>query len=178
MKRRSGWSLAEAVTGILLIALGVLTWCYPGNMLAWITVLYGVLAVWMGVGDILLFIRWERYTGFAPILSLISGILSVMCGIMLIVYPDTGRWALSALVPVWFMAHCIAQLCRLDVIRLWRGRSYSIFALVVNSFGLAMGVLMLDPVVSSWTLQLLGYMAAVYLILLGIESLVMAFGDR
>ena len=89
MKRRSGWSLAEAVTGVLLIALGVLTWCYPGNMLAWITVLYGVLAVWMGVGDILLFIRWERYTGFAPILSLISGILSVMCGIMLIVYPDT-----------------------------------------------------------------------------------------
>ena len=61
------------------------------------------LAVIMGIGDILLYIRMERFIGFGPVISLISGIVSVMAGIMLVVYPGAGVMVLS--VPVSYLVH-------------------------------------------------------------------------
>lgn len=66
----------------------------------------------MGIVDILLYVRVERFTGFGPIVSLISGALSVMTGVMLLVYPNAGKWVMSLLFPLWFLAHCIGRLVR------------------------------------------------------------------
>ena len=39
---------------------------------------------------IIMYIQVERYTGFGPYLSLIPGILSVMSGVMLLIYSGAG----------------------------------------------------------------------------------------
>ena len=123
MKRHSGFGWLELVIGILLIGLGILTFAKPELVLTSLVFLYGISAVVMGIGDIILYIQMERYTGFGPMLSLVSGILSVMAGVMLVVYPRTGVLVLTVLFPIWFIAHCISRLAHLNRIRFVAGHS-------------------------------------------------------
>ena len=90
----------------------------------------------MGIGDILLYIRMERFIGFGPVISLISGIVSVMAGIMLVVYPGAGVMVLSVLFPIWFIAHCISRLSHAGTIRLFSGNGMYYTTLILNGVGL------------------------------------------
>lgn len=173
MRKRSGFGWLELVIGVLLILLGVLAFVKPDLALTSLIFAYGAAAVIMGIADIVLYIRVERFTGFGPILSLISGILSVMSGIMLLVYPRTGVLVLTVLFPIWFIAHCISRLAHLGHIRFVAGNGIYYFTLIVNIIGLILGFLMIfNPF---FTLTTIRYFASVYLILLGIDSVVMAF---
>ena len=84
MKKASGFVWMEFAVGVLLILLGLFTFLRPGSLLTGIVAVYGLIAVITGVEDILIYIKLEKYTGFGPLVSLISGILSVMCGCMLL----------------------------------------------------------------------------------------------
>ena len=149
MRRRSGFGWLELIIGILLILIGIFTLLRPGSVFSGLLFLFGIIAVIMGIADILLYIEVERYTGFGPVVSLISGILSVMAGIMLLVYPGAGVMVLSLLFPIWFIAHCISRLAHLGVIRLLSGAGEYYFTLVVNIIGLILGFLMiLRPMLS------------------------------
>lgn len=173
MKRRSGFGWLELIDGILLIALGCYTFACPDRALTGFIVAYGIFAIAMGVADILLYIRVERYHGFGPVVSLISGALSVMAGVMLLVYPNAGKWVLSLLFPLWFIAHCISRLAGLNAVSFFAGRAAYWFTLILNILGLILGAMMLfDPWVSLLSLQ---YIVAVYLVLLGADCILLAF---
>ena len=104
---------------------------------------------------------------------MIAGILSVMAGIMLLVYPGAGTLALTLLFPIWFIAHCISRLTHLHHIRLIAGNGIYVFTLVINIIGLFLGFMMiLEPF---FTLTTIRYFASFYLVLLGIEGVLMAF---
>lgn len=172
MKRRSGFGRLELAIGIVLIGLGILAFVNPDLALTGLVSAYGIAAVVMGVADIILFIEVERYTGFGPILALISGVLSVMTGLMLVVYPTTGALVLTFLFPIWFIAHVISRLAHLGHIRLVAGDGVYYFTLVVNLIGLFLGILMvIHPL---FTLSTLRCFASAYLILLGVDSVTMA----
>lgn len=172
MRRRSGFGWLELLIGVLLIVLGVLAFARPDATLTGMVYAYGVAAIVMGVADIILYIQVEKYTGLGPILSLISGILSVMSGIMLLVYPGAGMVVLTVLFPVWFIAHCISRLVHIGHIRYIAGKGIYYFSLIVNVIGLILGFMMfLRPL---FTLTAISYLAGVYLILLGIDAIVMA----
>lgn len=175
MKGRSGFGWLELIEGILLLLLGCYTLIKPDRALNSFVVVYGLLAIVMGIADIVLYVRAERYVGFGPILALISGTLSVMAGIMLLVYPHAGQMVMSLLFPLWFIAHCISRLANLNHIRFFSGDVPYYFTLVLNIIGLILGTLML---VNPWfTLFSLRYIIGFYLILLGINSVVLAFSN-
>ena len=133
---------------------------------------YGIAAIITGVSDIILYVQAERYTGFGPVISLISGILSVMSGIMLLVYPGAGAIVLTLLFQIWFIAHCISRLAHLHHIRLIAGNGMYTFTLVINIIGLILGFMMLfSPM---FTLTTLRYFVSGYLIFLGIDSILLA----
>ena len=172
MRRRSGFGWLELVVGIVWILLGILVFVRPGLALTGMVFVYGIAAVVMGVMDIIRFIEVERYTGIGPILSLISGVLSVMTGLMLVVYPITGALVLTLLFPIWFIAHGISRLAHLGYIRFVAGNGVYCFTLIVNIIGLCLGILMLfHPL---FTLTAIRYFASAYLILLGIDGVVVA----
>ena len=173
MRRRSGFGWLEFVIGILLILLGILAFAKPDLALASLIFAYGIAAIIMGVADIILYIQVERYTGFGPILSLISGILSVMSGVMLLMYPQAGVLVLTILFPIWFIAHCISRLAHLSHIRFVAGDGIYYFVLIVNIIGLILGIMMFFRPL--FTLTTLRWFASIYLVLLGIDSMVMAF---
>lgn len=177
MKKYSGFAWMELVVGVLLILLGVFTFLRPGSLLTGIVAVYGLIAVITGVHDILSYIRLEKYTGFASFVSLISGVLSVMCGCMLLLYPGAGKWVLSLLFPIWFMAHCISRLAHVYIIHMTGRKFFYWFSLTVNIAGLALGILMVfNPVLTFMTMRFMGYVAAVYLILLGVDSIASVSG--
>mgnify|MGYP000332121180 CR=1 FL=1 len=103
---------------------------------------YGIAGVIVGVADILRYIRVERFTGFGPLLSLISGVLSVMAGVVILVNPGVGIAVFSLLFSVWFIAHCISRLAGLSRVRLVAGRGMYCFALALNLIGLVAGILL------------------------------------
>lgn len=172
MTRRSGFGWLQLAIGIALIVLGVLALANPDLALNGMVIAYGIAAVVMGVADILLYIRMERYTGLGPILALISGILSVMSGVMLMLYPRAGVLVLTVLFPIWFIAHCVSRLMHVNHIRYVAGDGVFSFALVVNIVGLILGFLMLlSP---HTTLSTLRWFAGIYLVLLGVDGVVTA----
>ncbi len=179
MKKRTDFGWNELIVGLLLIILGIFTFVRPESTLTGAVVIYGIIAIVMGIEDIVVYVRLARFTGFGPMLSLISGILSVMCGIMLLANPNVGKWALTILLPIWFIAHCISGLTHTNFVRLIGNRFYYYFALILNILGLILGFLMLlSPVLSFLTIRAISYMIAVYLILFGAESVIAAFARR
>lgn len=169
--RRVNWW--ELIAGIVMIALGIVSLARPSLAVTGLVYAYGAAGVIVGVTDILRYIRVERYTGFGPMVSLIAGVLSVMAGVVILVNPRVGMAVFSLLFALWFITHCVSRLASLSRVRLVAGRGAYYAALVLNIIGLVLGaVLVVLPAASVLTL---GYLAAVYLIVLGAESLVMAF---
>lgn len=175
MKRRSGLYWIELIIGILLVLFGIYTWLRPGQSLNWIVMLYGLFAVIMGISDIVFYIRAERLTGFGPIISLITGVFSIMAGIMLLIHPGAGKWVMVLLLPIWFIAHCISRLSRLHEIRFIQGNFYYYFTLIVNIIGIVLGCMMI--IWPSILLFSTSYIIGTYLILLGIDNIVAAFHE-
>ncbi len=162
----------ELILGILLILLGIYTFVNPSSALTGVTVIYGILALVTGIVDIVYYIKLEQRTGFGPVFSLVGGILSIIAGILLLFNIDIGIWVLVVLFPIWFIAHCVARLAHLPYIRLTAGTGYYYFTLVVNILGLILGVLMIfNPFLSFLSAS---YLIGIYLIFLGIDSLVFA----
>lgn len=122
---------------------------------------------------IVFYIKAERYIGFGPIIALIAGILSVMAGTILMAHPGMGTWILSVLFPLWFIAHCISRMMYLNTIRFIAGRTIFYISLVINSFGLILGVIMLfQPIV---TFTAAATLVGIYLIIAGVEMMILAF---
>ena len=94
MKRRSAFGWGELIIGILLIVLGAFTFARPSSALTGIVFVYGILAVITGIADIVFYVKIEQHTGFGPAVSLVTGILSILAGILLLCNPGAGKWAM------------------------------------------------------------------------------------
>ncbi len=173
MRRKSGFGWLELILGILLVILGIFSMINPNTALTGIVIVYGIAAIVIGISDIMMYVRVERYTGFGPMVSLIGGILSVMSGVMLFVYPNAGKWILSLLFPIWFIAHCISRLAHLSSMRIYMENFAYYLTLILNILGLISGFMMIfHPFVS---LLSVSYIIGLHLILLGIDCIVIAF---
>ena len=92
---------------------------------------------------------------------------------MLLVYPNAGKWVLSLLFPIWFIAHCISRLAHLSSMRIYMENFAYYLTLILNILGLISGFMMIfHPFVS---LLSVSYIIGLHLILLGIDCIVIAF---
>ena len=66
MRRRSGFGWSELVEGLLLVLLGIFSFVKPDSMLTGVVVIYGLIAIIMGIEDIVVYVRLARFTGFWP----------------------------------------------------------------------------------------------------------------
>ena len=122
MKRQSDIGWFELIMGLILIILGIVIMRQPVGVFTWIVILCGVIAVISGIGDIVLYVKMERFTGFGPVVSLVTGILGIMAGFMLIAHPGAGTWAIAMILPIWIIAHCISRLSHLQYMNGCSGR--------------------------------------------------------
>lgn len=78
MRNRKAVGWGELIVGVLLIILGIYTFIRPAAALEGATLIYGIFALVTGIMDIVYYVKLEQRTGFAPTISLISGIISVI----------------------------------------------------------------------------------------------------
>ena len=96
-----------------------------------------------------------------------------MAGGMLLVYPNAGKWVISLLFPIWFIAHCISRLSHLNTIKYIAGNFVYWFTMIVNIIGLVLGVVMIfSPNIS---IAAVAYIVGAYLVLFGIDCIKIAF---
>ena len=172
MKKRSALGLGELIIGLILTALGIFTLVRPSNALTGFVFIYGVLAVVTGIAGIVFYVKMERNIGFGPAISLVTGILSILAGILLLSNLVAGKWAMVILFPIWFITHCISRLTHLPFIRATAGTGYYYFTLIVNILGLILGILMIfNALLSFFSVS---YTIGLYLMLVGIDHIVLA----
>ncbi len=175
MRNRSAFGWGELVVGIALVILGIFTFARPSSALTGIVFVYGLLAVVTGIADIAFYVKIEKHTGFGPVISLITGILSILAGVLLLFNPGAVKWAMALLFPLWFITHCISRLTHLPVIRLTAGSGYYYCTLIVNILGLILGfVMIVNPMLSLFSVS---YVIGLYLLLAGIDHLVLAVSN-
>ena len=173
MKQKSKFGWLELILGILLIALGVYAFANPGTALGGAVMVYGFLAIITGIADIVLYVKLERRTGFGPTLSLVAGILSIIAGILILFNPGAGQLMFTIFFPIWFIAHSVSRLMNAGYTRLVAGTAYSVFSIVINILGIILGIMMLfRPWISVLSI---GWLVGIYLVLLGVGSIVKAF---
>ncbi len=169
MKKPTRFGWLEIIAGVLMILLGLFTIFNPDATMTSLVRIYALIAILTGICDIVFFVKTEKYTGFVPVLTLITGILSVMSGISLFFYPNAGKFILSLLFPIWFISHCLFRLFNLPLLRAVAGRGRFYFSLIVNGLGLVLGLLMiLHPAVTMFTV---GSIVAAWLVVSGIDSI-------
>jgi uncharacterized membrane protein HdeD (DUF308 family) len=97
IRRKWGWFL---VLGILLVVLGTIGLSVP--LLATLTsvMLFGWLLVFGGVFETVAAFSAQKWTGV--LLQLLSGILSVVVGVLTITHPFAGAGALTLLLAAFF----------------------------------------------------------------------------
>ncbi len=172
MRRRSGNAVAEIILGVLLIISGLVAFINPNGVVSSLVFIYAILAIVMGVLDIVHYARTERYTGFGPVVALIAGIFAVMTGVMMLVYPNAGTVTFYVLFPVWFIAHNIFVLANLNRVRAIAGKFYYYFSMITSIIGLVLGILILVDPFSSF--RGISHIIGIYLILTGINCIVLA----
>lgn len=172
MKKRNWIGWMELIVGILLLAGGIYTLMNPSASLTGLSFLYGCMAVFTGILDIVFYVQMDRRTGFGPVMALLTGILSILAGICLVFQPAIGTWVLVWMFPIWFIVHCVSQLSHLYIIRITAGNAYYYFSMIVNIIGLILGIFMaFNPIFAVISIP---YMIGCYLILLGIDGIVVA----
>lgn len=172
MRNRSKYAWVELIEGILLIIVGLISFIHPVSILRWAVIIYGIMALITGIVDIVFYAKTERYVGFGPTLSLVTGVLSILAGLMLLCYPNAGVWIVSLLMPIWFIAHAISRLTHLNFIRIAAGSFYYYFTLILNIVGIILGFFMIiSPNIAIFSV---GFIIGIYLILLGVDSIVFA----
>lgn len=175
MKKRSAFGWGELTIGIILIILGIFTFARPSSALTGVIFVYGILAMITGIADIVFYVKMEQRTGFGPAISLITGVLSIIVGILLLFNPGAGKWTMVVLFPLWFIMHCISRLTHLPIIRMTAGTGYYYFTLIVNILGLFLGFVMIfDPLLSFFSIS---YIIGCYLIVMGVDHLVLAVSN-
>lgn len=176
MNRRSDIGWPELIVGIILIILGVVIMRQPVGVLTWIVILCGVLAILSGIGDIVLYVKMERFTGFGPVVSLVTGILGVMAGFMLVAHPGAGTWVLAMILPIWIIAHCISRLSHLQYMKMHFGMTYYTISLILNILGLIVGILLIfRPMITIFSM---GVLVGAFLIIEGVECILAGLGGR
>ena len=172
MRRKTGFGWLELILGIVLVILGIYSFAKPESALTGVVICYGIVAVVTGVADILFYIKMEQHMGIGPTVSLVSGIVSIMAGLMLLICPGVGSIAVMILFPLWFIMHSISRLSHLGVVRRFAGNGFYYLSLLINILGLVIGfLLILQPVLS---LLSFGYLIGFYLIMLGVDSIALA----
>ena len=168
MKSEHRYLFVEILEGVLLVMLGVATMLRTEQVLDSLTLIFGILAVITGLADVMFYIRLERHMGFRHAVSLVSSIL----GSALIAHPNVGTGIMLIIFPIFIIAHCIARLTHLNIVRYVAGEVSFWLTLISNAVGLILGVILLfDPALSA---AALGVILGVDLILLGIEAVVFA----
>ena len=172
MTSRSLSAWGNLVLGILMVVLAVYTVAFPGKVLSAVVIIYGISALFSGISDMVSVGKWGTTTGFVPFASLVTGMLGVLAGVMLLLFPGAGKFVLTLLLPLWFITHCVSRLLALYETRVFFGGGWVFLFALIDILGIILGVVLIFS--RQLSELLVGLIIAFYLFLLGGEHTTVA----
>lgn len=169
-----GFDWGAFVAGILMIIAAFLLMRHPDKGLHAFVLIFGILSIAQGLVWLAGYSRFRSFFSRSWI-TLISGILDIIVGILFLCSYDIGGLTIAYLFSIWFFVDSIA-----GIIFSWHLRDfatgYFVFNLIMNIFSLVIAViLILNPVLAVLSLI---WLVAFWLLVFGINEIILAWMHR
>lgn len=169
-----GFDWAAFISGVLMIVAGLFLIRHPGKALHAFVLLFAILSIVQGFVWLAFYSRFRYYISFSW-LSIVSGVLDIIIGILFLYSYDAAGLTLAYLFAFWFMFDSIS-----GIIFAWHLRKLSGFSfwisLILNIFGLLIAIsLMFNPALSALTLI---WLISFWLLIFGVSEIIGAFARR
>lgn len=175
MESQKKVSFISLLVGLLLIAVGVMIFLNPSATFQTLSLFLGVLALLRGLMLIVSYVRLKELADIRVRFSLAAGLLLVLAGLVLCLYPALLGTLLGYLVAAWFIVDAASSLFRLSLIRSY-GSTLSTLTVLLNVLLLAGGIaLLFNPMIVGW---LTSAIVGLSLIASGIQCAIAAFLTR
>lgn len=138
------------VIGGLSVIVGFLALVIPGATLLFVGLMFGVMLLFVGAGDIAVSLSPEASTG-RRVLFGILGVLTLLVGVVLLVRPGASVLTAAWVLGFWFLVGGILQL--LHGISDAEGRAFNLIFGVIGA--IAGGIILATPAIGLWTLILI-----------------------
>jgi uncharacterized membrane protein HdeD (DUF308 family) len=99
--RGSSSMVLRIVLGAVGILFGILVLVWPGMSLAILVILVGVWAIVTGILQIMSSVRHRAVPNSGWVWGIIGGALSLLFGILLLIWPDSGLVAIIWIIGIW-----------------------------------------------------------------------------
>ncbi|WP_438016072.1 DUF308 domain-containing protein [Sorangium sp. So ce315] len=167
VREKRGWFLA---IGVALMVLGVLAGVLPFVDARVTAVVLGWLLVLAGVAEGCHALQSRGWAGVGS--ELVSALVQVAFGLLLVVFPTTGKLALMVIAVAYFAAEGALKLVRAYQHRGLRGSGWLVFDGVLT---LALGTLIVTGGVTA-AVKVLGVLVGVSLLTGGVSMILIALG--
>ena len=166
MANRKNNQLGLIIRFILCLAFGVVLIVFPSKTIDAICYIAGAAAITMGViGIIMFFTKKEQ---LLPLITLILGIFSIACGIILCIHPEFVKRIIPSLIGLFIIIDSIVRgISALSI----KGRSlYWVGAFTLSIIGVVFGILVM--VFGDKVADVMAVLAGVALIIDSIENFI------
>lgn len=173
-REKRGFNWAALISGILMIIAGVFLISHPNKALHAFVLLFAIISIVQGFVWLAFYSRFRYFVSFSWI-SIVTGVLDIIIGILFLYSYDAAGLTIAYLFAFWFLFDSIS-----GIIFTWHLRSLSGFYfwvnMILNIFGLLIAVgLMFNPMLSALTLI---WLVAFWLFIFGISEVIAAFAHR
>ncbi len=172
MNRRSDIGWFELIVGIILIIFGVVIMRQPVGVLTWIVILCGVLAILSGIGDIVLYVKMEHFTGWTDSFTCHR---NPECDGRFYARGTSGSRKLGDCNDSSNLDYCALyfRLSHLQYMKMHYGMTYYTISLILNILGLLVGILLIfRPMI---TILSMGVLVGGFMIIEGVELILVGW---
>ncbi|MBT9670953.1 HdeD family acid-resistance protein [Secundilactobacillus kimchicus] len=175
MRPQWGFDWHEFITGVLFLVAAYVVLFKPGVSLVALAVIFGFIAIVSGLTTISGYTKLRDLVGNAAVIALVIAILDILVGLLFLFSPGIGVVTIGYLFAFWFIMDSIERLLVAGHLREF-GRGYYWVSVILDIVTLLVGVMLLiNPVVAVISLT---YLIAIYLVIFGINAILLAFARR
>jgi uncharacterized membrane protein HdeD (DUF308 family) len=177
-EKKSSW-LWRLLAGIILVILGIAILVYPDITLAIIVLLVGIFLIIAGLFELIFGFSAEAKG--ARWLFILKGIINLLLGIVLLVYPDITLTIFVYIVAAWAIVWGIFEL--LATFMVPKEQSHAVYGtggkwvgVIIGLIAIAFGIVI--AVYPDATLSIIIYLVGFLVIAVGILMAINSFGTR
>ena len=98
------------ISGILCVIAGILVFVFPLESYLTLSVIFGVMILFAGVAELVVASSSRNYFAMRSY-AVVGGVLDLLIGIFLCIYPGISLVALPVMLGVWMLYHSIIIIC-------------------------------------------------------------------
>ncbi|WP_203649627.1 HdeD family acid-resistance protein [Secundilactobacillus yichangensis] len=175
LRPRWGFDWHELITGVLSLVAAYAVICMPRVSLTALALIFGFLAILSGLTTLSGLDKLRDFVGNWANAALVFAVIDLLIGLFFIIKPSSGIVVLGYVVAFWFIIDSVERLMVVGHLRDF-GTGYFVTSIVLDVLSLLLGILLLiNPVIAMMSVTwLIGF----YLIIFGINAIVLAFARR